>query len=491
MASPTVQTAAGNSGNSATPTITEPASAAQDDLLIAVVGSSDPGTAITGLTGWTQLGEGSDTQGNRYWYGWIIRGASAPDLVAAAANTNWATGCVRITGHDPTTPIGTDHGTANGSGTTPDPPNVDPGSSRDHLSVAAAVQEGKGATRFSPPTTPGTYTEQTDAGTSGGGAGTTHVGASIATRPYTSQAENPGTFTSSVNDGWIAITMIVRPDPGADQTLSGVLFSQAPAFITGVVSATYTIAGALFTQAPAFVSGAVTATYTIDGTVFTKSPSFISGTVTTTYTIDGVLFSNPPTFITGLVAIDQTVTGVLFSKTPTFISGAVIPDQALAGVLFSNPPTFISGSVRPTAQLSVNGDGTGADVVNELNTTTNLWQSIDDDPASPTDTDWNNNRILAPSQFYLLENVPADFDTATAATITVRNRGQEWGSGNLVLYARLYQSDESTPLSNEVQVISRSANSGWVNTEVTLTGIVAGTKTIWDGARLRLRWATT
>ena len=127
MASPAVATAASNTGDSATPTITEPSGAAQGDLLVAVVGSGNAGTAITGLTGWTQLAEGDDTQGNRFWYGWIIRGASAPDLVAAAANENWTTSCVRITGHDGTTPIGSDHANANGSGTTPDPPNVDPG----------------------------------------------------------------------------------------------------------------------------------------------------------------------------------------------------------------------------------------------------------------------------------------------------------------------------------------------------------------------------
>jgi hypothetical protein len=219
VASPTVQTAAGATGNSATPTITEPASAAQDDLLIAVVGSSDPATAITGLTGWTQLAEGDDTQGNRYWYGWIIRGASAPDLVAAAANTNWCTHCVRITGHDDTTPIA-GSANANGSGAAPDSPNVDPGSSDDYLSVAAFIQEGKGATRSSPPSTPGTYTEQTDAGTSGAGAGTTHVGGSIATRQYTSQAENPGTFTSTVTDGWLALTIIVQQPQSAPQTIA-------------------------------------------------------------------------------------------------------------------------------------------------------------------------------------------------------------------------------------------------------------------------------
>ena len=86
MASPAFQTAGENSGGSTIPSFTEPASAVEGDLLIGVIGNADAGTAITGLTGWTQLAEGDDGQGNRFWYGWIIRGASATDLVAASAN---------------------------------------------------------------------------------------------------------------------------------------------------------------------------------------------------------------------------------------------------------------------------------------------------------------------------------------------------------------------------------------------------------------------
>ena len=218
MASPAFQTAGENSGGSTTPSFTEPASAVEGNLLIGVMGHAVATTAITGLTGWTELGEGDDTQGNRFWYGWIIRGASAPDLIAAAANGEWATSCVRIDGHDPTTPIGTDHGTANGSGSTPDPPNVDPGSSREHLAVAAVVQEGKGVTRFDPPTSPDVFIERTDIGTTGGGPGSGHVGTTIATFAYTGQAKNPGTF-SGLNDGWIAITILVRPAAAAPASL--------------------------------------------------------------------------------------------------------------------------------------------------------------------------------------------------------------------------------------------------------------------------------
>ena len=92
--------------------------------------------------------------------------------------------------------------------------------------------------------------------------------------------------------------------------------------------------------------------------------------------------------------------------------------------------------------------------------------------------------------FFDVTDMPGDFGTADAATIIVRYRGQNFGSGSLTLHAQLYQSDEATPLSDEVLVATVTSNSSFANTtSVNITGIVAGTKTIWDGARLRLRWA--
>ncbi len=184
-----------------------------------------------------------------------------------------------------------------------------------------------------------------------------------------------------------------------------------------------------------------------------------------------------------------------------------------------------------TVTLFATADGTITSVVDETDGTTDIWQSIDDDPATPTDTDWINNAIDPTSDpgftekgqwaspvltetgervfqpvtatgqtvfglssdvhfLPLLTDMPGDFDTATSATVIVRYRGQNFGSESLTLYAQFYQSDESTPLSNEVSVVTVSANTSFDNTApVTITGIVAGSKTIWDGARLRMRWA--
>ena len=187
-----------------------------------------------------------------------------------------------------------------------------------------------------------------------------------------------------------------------------------------------------------------------------------------------------------------------------------------------------------TVSLFATADGTITAVVDEIDGTTDIWESIDDEPASPNDADWINNAITPTSgsgftetgqwvngvltetgervfqpitsmgqfvfglssdvQFFsLLTDMPTLFDTADPdepTIITVRYRGQNFGSGPLSLYIQIYQSDEATPLSNEVTVTTVAADTSFANTTpVTITGIVPGTKTIWDGARLRFRWA--
>jgi hypothetical protein len=102
-----------------------------------------------------------------------------------------------------------------------------------------------------------------------------------------------------------------------DLTLSGVLFSKPPAFISGVVAGPIT--GVLFSKPPSFISGVVLSGSIVTGVLFSKPPSFISGAVN--LTISGILFSKPPSFISGVVA--GPVTGVLFSKPPTFITGTI------------------------------------------------------------------------------------------------------------------------------------------------------------------------
>jgi hypothetical protein len=60
----------------------------------------------------------------------------------------------------------------------------------------------------------------------------------------------------------------------------------------------------------------------------------------------------------------------------------------------------------------------------------------------------------------------------------------------LELYARIYESDEVTPLTDEELVATVSADAAFTNTSpVSFSGVVGSDKATWDGARLRLRWA--
>ena len=207
-------------------------------------------------------------------------------------------------------------------------------------------------------------------------------------------------------------------------------------------------------------------------------------------TLSGVLFSRPPSFIAGVIIPDQLLEGVLFSRPPAFISGVVSATYTIDGVLFARPPTFISGSVLGSVTLYANEDGTIVNVVDELDTTIDLYLSVDDDPATPTDTDWVNNGSLTASTFFHLTDTPTEFDTAVDASLVVRYRGQNWSGGSLTLFAQLFQSDETSSLSDEETVVIVSSDGSFANaTTVVFSGLVAGSKALWDGARIRFRWA--
>lgn len=213
-------------------------------------------------------------------------------------------------------------------------------------------------------------------------------------------------------------------------------------------------------------------------------------TATVDQTVTGVLFSKPPAFVAGTITPVFTINGVLFSRPPTFIAGVVSATNIIDGVLFLRPPTFIPGAVTPSFTIHANEDGTIVNVVDELDTTIDLFLSVDDDPATPTDSDWVNNTSLTASVFFELQNTPATFETALTADLIVRYRGQNWSGASLTLFAQLFQSDESSALSDEETVAIVSGDGSFANTSVvSFSGVVAGSKVLWDGARIRFRWS--
>lgn len=97
-----------------------------------------------------------------------------------------------------------------------------------------------------------------------------------------------------------------------------------------------------------------------------------------------------------------------------------------------------------------------------------------------------------PRALFDITDLPADFGNAESAEIVVRTRGVGIGATPLKLYAQLFQSDESTALSDEVEVAEETANSSFANsTPVTITGLnTTANKSVWDDARIRFRWGT-
>ena len=60
------------------------------------------------------------------------------------------------------------------------------------------------------------------------------------------------------------------------------------------------------------------------------------------------------------------------------------------------------------------------------------------------------------------------------------------------LFGQVFAADEQTPLTNEVTVAVNPGLSAWTTISgVTFTGVVGGSKPVWDSARLRLRWLHT
>ncbi len=87
--------------------------------------------------------------------------------------------------------------------------------------------------------------------------------------------------------------------------------------------------------------------------------------------------------------------------------------------------------------------------------------------------------------------MPGDFGNAEGASIVVRVAGNDVASTHK-LYVRLFKADETTTLSDEVELVDVSTSSGQTNYSATITGVsTTATKAEWDAARIRLRWSAT
>ena len=153
------------------------------------------------------------------------------------------------------------------------------------------------------------------------------------------------------------------------------------------------------------------------------------------------------------------------------------------------PPGGGSLTLRP------NGDGTitPAGTIAPSGTAT-LFDAIDEPVATSDDgtTYVKNNNKTSGSYFAQLTDTPGAFALMQSLTIDVRARTTGAVDDQTTLFAQVFQANGVTPLTNEVSVATNPGPGGFVTISgVTLTGLTGGSKAIWDGAQLRLRWAYT
>lgn len=249
-----------------------------------------------------------------------------------------------------------------------------------------------------------------------------------------------------------------------------------------VAIVTYPGGGADLTAVNLYVNGVLQGSKSYSGTGSTVP--------NTSFTTIRMGFGRPST--SGLYSFpDQSVVaGGVWNRVLTFDEIQRISHDPFALIRPRDTIVIPSAAAGTTYTLYATADGTISSIVNELDTTTNLYQSVDDDPATPTDSDWVNNvGGAAGSVFFDLTNTPTDFSSMLSMTGVFRWRSQST-SNDVTLYAQLFQSDESTSLSDEVQVVVTSTDSSFVNTgSVSFTNVsTTASKAVWDAARIRLRW---
>ncbi|MEA3344154.1 MAG: hypothetical protein U9Q16_00515 [Patescibacteria group bacterium] len=160
--------------------------------------------------------------------------------------------------------------------------------------------------------------------------------------------------------------------------------------------------------------------------------------------------------------------------------------------IFNFPPKTQYIQAATLSTLRPIADGTiDSEVVHDAGTAAPFYSHIDDDPDSPNTSDWIASSLneIAASAFFDVTNMPSDFDTMSTLEIKIDFEAIGFDDDTAVLYAQMYQSDESTTLSDEMQLATQATGSGLVT--VSFTNVSAGSKTIWDGARIHFRWTYT
>jgi len=225
MASPAVATKTGGNNDTlqSSHTVNLPASIAAGDTLLVFFGHKDAAGATPGFPGgWTVLGEIENAAGSLACLCPAWRkadGTEGASITVTTTNTTRQAHCsLRITGAaDPTVTAPTTQAGATLANTNvPNPPNCNPGVSKDYLFVAAFVSSAGRITSTDP--TNYTHSSQTNGSNSGT---TTAAGVGVATRQLTASSDDPGTFltTGGSTEETASQTIAIHPAAAAATSL--------------------------------------------------------------------------------------------------------------------------------------------------------------------------------------------------------------------------------------------------------------------------------
>ncbi|MDD5487287.1 MAG: DUF2341 domain-containing protein, partial [Dehalococcoidales bacterium] len=184
----------------------------------------------------------------------------------------------------------------------------------------------------------------------------------------------------------------------------------------------------------------------------------------------------------------QTIADPLLKSSPSALAKELVNVVITEEIIVFQEARRWQLAIDAALTLRPNADGTTTGWTTSGGGSTNLYAEIDDDPDSPTDTDYVQGPNKTDSSMFVeLGNTPSDFESA--GTVEIKARHQENGSGNdtITIYYQIFQSDESTALTAETAGTTLTEGS-WTNnaySSLSITG--TNSKTIWDGAKLRIR----
>lgn len=213
--------------NQTSHTVDLPAGIVSGNLLI-VCFSVDGAPSITWPGGWTEFFTVAKNSTNKLAlaYRQADGGEASTITVTTGASQRSAHTSYRITGHeDPATQAPEGSGGGLGLDANPDPDNNTPtGGAKDYLWLAVEGHDVNRTTNAFPTD----YSNGISA-VSSTGAG---CGVGSAERQLNAVNEDPGTFTISASDNWVAVTVAVHPAPPVLQTITPTAIASAESFGT-------------------------------------------------------------------------------------------------------------------------------------------------------------------------------------------------------------------------------------------------------------------